>query len=359
MHVRRVLLVICVLCGISLFACGDDDSGGTNPQPDAGISSDVSDAGDDGSAPDAQTASDAEDEADASSSPSPCAAMATARCGAILRCAERRFHFAYADVEQCAEFFEAECEAAMAAPGALQPEDGFTACIAALETQDCSSARAIVQAGDTRHMQLPRACVFAGTLENGTACGAHMQCASGWCKRLADVDCGVCAEIPTVGDPCQRREGCGPTDLLYCSFENLCARAATEGEPCGTVFCAEDLDCIGDADTATCQKRATLGEPCTPESGIGGPHTGPPLCDTGMGFQCDMENNLCFERTIVDMGEQCAFGDDCVGGLCAGTCEPLPGEGEPCVGGWCLPGLVCRNPPDFICAVAAEPASCQ
>ncbi|MDQ3034715.1 MAG: hypothetical protein M3Y87_20055 [Myxococcota bacterium] len=185
-----------------------------------------------------------------------------------------------------------------------------------------------------------RTCRAGGAV--GDSCGTDRECAAGlWC----DPPIGRCATRIAEGGEC-------PTGLLACAdglrcLDGACAPLALAGEPCTdgrALECAGGLTCIDGA----CAAARRAGEPCTylecaddlvcfgdpatcqPPPGEGEPCARSSLCASGL--HCAGE--VCVRDRPA--GARCdSFEDPCegacvrdrTGGL---TCVDAPGEGDPC-----------------------------
>lgn len=165
----------------------------------------------------------------------------------------------------------------------------------------------------------------------GTSCDRDDACSNGVCRE-------VCAEIVAEGEACDENEtaeegqaprvcasgfGCGISEG---EMEATCRVTTptfevTEGQPCGTEepsnLCEPDLFCGFNEDfSLSCKPRVALGETC------------------GVGFL-----NSC------QTGAACV-GIDVENMIFTGTCEALPGDGEPCLPEGlfrCESGLACTE----------------
>ncbi len=175
--------------------------------------------------------------------------------------------------------------------------------------------------------------VFSGAVEQGGACSASFDCASGApCEEqvCAGQCCtGVCGaasppdsppRLAEVGDPCQTHFDC--VVEAYCETDGRCAESPDrEGERCLFGCARGDLYC--DLSTLTCARYAGRGESCDVSA-----QSAPP-CDPAWSF-CDGE---CRDRP--GMGEMCDDADRrCVGGLqcdaATNACVALGTTGDAC-----------------------------
>ncbi len=165
--------------------------------------------------------------------------------------------------------------------------------------------------------------IFHGTLENGAACRADEECASGWCDREESCP-GVCTEPAHEGESCE---------VLSCARDLVCDEgtcraifpAARLGESCGARPCAAGLYCD---DNSVCQARLPEDAPCEYDE------------------QCEV-HLVCIQRRcrepeiVTEEGKACGadeglFCDTGRGLTCAlgpsgiGTCTAFKENGEKC-----------------------------
>jgi hypothetical protein len=250
-------------------------------------------------------------------------AFVLASCDMLVRCGF------YADASSCVEsgdrlppFFD------HARSGCVDVDlEELLGCAAQLRAADCRLEA---------YFDATEACLAAvrGTLAPGGDCANDFECVSGACETTAcgEACCmGTCAsrEIPE-GSSCVSDTDCVPG--AYCASQtNLCTRLPPAGARCHAAReCEEGIGCR----SGVCQLAAGEGEPCEP---------GFFACDV-FGERCDRALARCVPASLL--GGSCsgpALGGDCVGtAWCSeGTCQPLPGVGQPCIDGRCLGSFVC------------------
>jgi hypothetical protein len=257
--------------------------------------------------------------------------------------------------------YEAVCERALYARGALKARQYLETCATKLEARECS-------AGEIIDCEPP-----PGELAEGTPCAHDFQCASGWCQHelvfgsetgVPRVQtCGRCTARLAVGQSCTeaRLERCvyGANCINFqcdtqsaiegqrcpsgsaCGPELRCERLVSSGSRCerrlayggacsDSIQCATGLACagtpgageldggvVGDAPLGTC-RELQAGEPCSNKRG----------CARGLG--CDPDTRRCVAIKYVSPDEAC---DEnvrrCKNGFCVHadfllTTEPLP-----------------------------------
>ena len=207
-----------------------------------------------------------------------------------------------------------------------------------------------------------------GGQDTGEACVEDIQCQPGlYCFRGSSCP-GTCQPYVSEGGDCSGGEQCAPA--LVCA-NGMCVMPVGEGDSCtpsGIPACGPGLAC--DSDTNTCQRifptpSADLGDSCNPMVGS----ASAVFCASGLSCAFAGEDSSgmptfqCIEANLAE-GAPCPFGlpDPCGPGLyCAGldltstppvvmgTCQPIPGAGEPCAAaasplfdeGLCAPGTWC------------------
>jgi len=262
--------------------------------------------------------------------------LATADCRNMEMCQGFNLQANYGDVSTCVSLLGAELS-----PLAVAPRSGATA--AALEA--CAQA---VDALACDQLVPPGVCVFHGIVAIGGPCIVNTQCVAGaYCTTTGENDCGKCAAVATVGEPCLP-ESCAPG--LACvvgSGGSQCAEWAAEGDACSLSSpCAPPFQCV----TGTCATPLEAGDPCADSD---------TPCDSLQGLYCGT-SGTCVTMGIAKVGEPCGSfngvqavcgGPDAMcsfpenGGL-AGTCVPLLADGQPCGGSIttvCAPPSFCSN----------------
>lgn len=294
----------------------------------------------------------------------------------------------YPDLGTCQSRLVAQCEASLSAPSTGATPDSAESCASSLATETCS---------DFFNNTPPEVCqARAGKLSNGAACAFPAQCASTFCALAANQVCGVCQDLPNVGDPCDD-QGCGPGKACVTSYNGsrVCAQPVGDGQACSRVApCQADLTCVGDTTDGLgggvmgqCQPSVvTAGGTCDSARLLA------PACDAHRNLYCPPRQNLrdggavlgtCGAGEYVGAGEQCeratrdggaqvlcAAGAQCVRmdagfSLCVGTAA----DGQPCdiaVGPPCeAPARCVISPADLAAGVTAgtcklrDPSACQ
>jgi hypothetical protein len=264
-----------------------------------------------------------------------------ARCDRNVRCGVWEDHdacvasYEYGDRDQ-----DATLRADIASGVVIVDPTAGAQCLDALASASCLR-------GDAT----PPSCVaaFRGTEPDGAACCMQDECASGACG--GDGRCFTPPALATLG------EACGPptcTPDLYC--QGVCKPLLAVGAACIDVnsACADGAPCTLDPATSAyaCPALPTEGMPCL-------------ILPSGAGW-CGTDGLTCSGQTCVKRprtgescagfpGNPCVDGDTCVG---AETCQPLPGDGEPCsnladdFGDLCEPPFECS--PAGICGVLPD-----
>src|SRR5690242_9848634 len=123
-----------------------------------------------------------------------CKDVATARCQKLMSCSASVLTRRYPSLDVCVTREAQACESSFAAPQNSNSDSRLEACAAALPSQACGDFLAGVSAGDC----LPN----AGPRMNGQPCAFAGQCQSTYCAIADGANCGVCADLPKVGDSC-------------------------------------------------------------------------------------------------------------------------------------------------------------
>jgi hypothetical protein len=132
----------------------------------------------------------------------------------------------------------------------------------------------------------PPDCAPPGKLANGQICAMAGQCASRFCSGTKNSSCGLCADEPLDGAPCDT-SGCAPGQ--ECKTESTGATLCRDRLPVGDTTCTTDYPCqafstcVGASAADVTQAGIctasvlTLGSPC------GGTN---PACEGNLGLAC-------------------------------------------------------------------------
>ncbi|MBN8614896.1 MAG: hypothetical protein J0L92_30130, partial [Deltaproteobacteria bacterium] len=145
------------------------------------------------------------------------------------------------------------------------------------------------------------------TLGGASGGGAGQACLFGefgpfLCAEGLACSSGVCAALPTEGQPCAGTDTCAAG--LGCAFGpegSICIEPRGEGEPCeNRQACREDLHC---GSSGTCTADVAIGDACNPSFGDCG---GACVPDASGGFVCSAR---------VSEGATCLADEDCEASL--------------------------------------------
>jgi hypothetical protein len=213
-----------------------------------------------------------------------------------------------------------------------------------------------------------------GLVENGSACYAGAECASGWCKE--DAACpGVCTAFTAHGASCSKgSDECGPGYLCEGSWMSAtCVPetiGAAAGDPCGSSGCAAELFCNngicanrGARDAACgasgeCQPGLACdfgSRTCKPVVGV---DQSCPAALCGMGLYCRASDSICREQALA--GDDCTdpdstFGVHCIdGSFCLGTTTKRCTNGTAATSATCEPSPTETTPASRICGPQAD-----
>ena len=254
-----------------------------------------------------------------------CNDFATAACGRLQACAPFLVQLAYGDATTCAQRSALGCTPSLTASGSKVTPAQMESCAQAISAETCDESLDNAQ---------PSACANLGTLAAGTACGAHSQCQSGYCKNAVGTVCGTCTARAAAGAACTVDEDC--TAGLLCN-QSACIAPAASKAPCSmTQPCTRSLTCIA----GTCQTPLAVGAACSAATD----------CDGAQGAYCNTQTKMCAQTQLAATGQPCGIvnstvvacsgGDTCVNVMgTQGTCHPPAADGA-----LCGPGVACMSP---------------
>lgn len=205
---------------------------------------------------------------------------------------------------------------------------------------------------------------FTGLVADGGACSLDEECHSGSTCVTSGTGCGVCTRTPAIGQPCTSACARG----AYCNGGTCAAQVAAGGActapgacvvgtsctsgtcqaptlgaagmPCGTGGCQTGLVCAFSGAMTMCRAPRTDGtcqglltgsdcpanQICSAGVGMDGTCGPYPLlgdaCTTACSAPARCVAHVCHES--VQLGETCAGNDDCISGVCDGTCQAPP-----------------------------------
>jgi hypothetical protein len=324
-------------------------SGGGGGRVDAGGTADAPGAGSGDNKGDARVASDLSPP-DLASARAHCDPYAAQLCERLAACSMPYLEGVYGDAQVCQQRVSLACQIEAALAGSGFTPAATAACGAALPMASCEALFGVGVA----------ACQLKGTLPTGAACGAAVQCLSGFCRLPETGFCGKCDVRAAEGATCDTDGACQYP--LLCSEVGRCARPGAEGDfcneshPCGSrlLFCAADN---------TCKRRSAEGKACnrtgaTPEQ----------LCDIGLICR-PSDSGTCRAIRWADPGATCGLPPS--GGtviLCAGsgscvnsTCRPPGADDAACTisplgeSTGCLPPAMCLS---GVCRLP-DPGACH
>jgi len=268
---------------------------------------------------------------------------ASALCAAYANCVGPLFDAMFAG-ESCETRVETQLSGEFGiladiveAGGALYYAELAPACLRVWEERDCAdlNQRSIAECEDA----------IQGTVEVDGECTTDWECVGfNICKFNGECP-GTCTPRGSAGTACERDDEC--RDGLICfDVTGRCVEPIAEDGACGGGVepeCAPGLFCLGADDNAgTAGTCVTMDDGFSRAAGAScGVDTA--LCEPGL--SCVVLEVVGEELTMecaepVDSGDACRIGfpEQCpTGEYCAvatgtleGTCEPLPGDGEPC-----------------------------
>jgi hypothetical protein len=227
-----------------------------------------------------------------------------ARCEYLVRC------HVVATAPDCHASLEQSVIVSPSLPTAIQggivqyDEDAAQSCVDALAGLSCDLAEQV-------DALAPCDDVYAGTLDDGAACGFDLECVSGRCATPAceEACCiGMClpaTALPDIDEACSTF--C--VDGAYCGADSLCHASLPKGAACdATTICVYGLYCAGASQggSGVCSNLPREGESC--------------------------------EGPCAEEGLRCL----------SGACQPVGLAGDPCdTDGDCSPFYSCN--PDRLC----------
>jgi len=271
-----------------------------------------------------------------------CSDLANARCQKFNSCSSFLLKVFYGNIATCEARKELLYSAGLSAKGVTVTPSQLEACVLATSAQSCSDGWA--------HKD---ACHLTGSLPDGSACGAGIQCQSGYCKIPWGKTCGVCTTPATAGANCTSNSDCA-SELICAGGQ--CKTLGAAGAPCSdSQPCQEDFYC----NNGTCAKPATsAGTPCDKNV--------PRSCSVISGLYCP-ESGVCKNIQLVPGGSSCGLGTWCEGdGVCkqkspnalSGTCVSRVADGQHCDASQ---SLYCMSPATCVSGqcVLPNPPACN
>ena len=217
-----------------------------------------------------------------------CADAATAVCDKYNACAPLLIRVSYGDVATCNTRAKPDCKAALAAPNTSNTPSRTAACANDLKNLSCNDLVGGVS---------PESCLpTKGGVANGGACGDDSQCASTFCGKAGDKQCGSCAVAPSLGGACVN-DRC-PSGLDCVS--NVCVKPGGSGASCDAKQpCQGTLGCF----QGKCTALGKAGDACD----TSGNNPTAPNCDiVFQGVVC-AASKKCEVLKVVNAGEPCGF----------------------------------------------------
>ena len=235
--------------------------------------------------------------------------MLRAMCEFDQRC--RPFDFLqFGDVEHCVQRLRLFGDLPFHSPGMRITKDQANACADAMRAARCDEKTELENGG---------VCMFRGTVENGKACLWEYQCASGYCTRRGDFECGVCATPAVEGEVCEDGECLRNTSCReYQDSPPICYKYDVQlGETCNPkppdyIYCEIGARCV----EHVCVALARVGEECEWSDDCDGlsycdqpSYSEKGVCRAvvmrGVGEDCDYDENYCGPRLYCDENEKC------------------------------------------------------
>jgi len=316
--------------------------------PDVAVKSDVIGPSDRGVTPDGLIRREAADESTAQADwKNACSVYARALCQRAFACYAFIFLNHFKDVQHCEDRYGGtDCERQVTSVGSTIAPRDLESCATALSAQSCAK----------RLLGRPRECLWQGSLQDNATCTYDLQCQSGWCDLVSGTWCGSCKPKIPFGDSCPNPGGAGCQEGLMCG-STICSISVKDGGVCrGTeiVTCGNPIPagspCLWTFDCAW--GNACIGGLCAPWKELG------EACEGDDYYACNLEKDefcpygtggtRCTAITRVGIGENCAV----LGAFCTGDArctKPDAGSSYFCTppledGAFCDSTSECRFP---------------
>ncbi|MEP6652602.1 MAG: hypothetical protein ABJA82_04550 [Myxococcales bacterium] len=252
-------------------------------------------------------------------------------CNRLQACAPGLFPLSgFTSVADCMSFFLPPCKDALAAPHTGQTPALVQQCGDGITAMSCTDF--------LQRVTVPACLPQGGTIPNGGSCNSDWQCVSGRCWA-ASVDCGTCAPVASVGEPCHVDPSLAP----LCPQALVCAPTIASG---GALVCVAPVRLGGGcAQTAVCPYNAycdptakvctalpAIGQTCDPSTVLD--------CDpTKAASTCNGVTSRCVAVAAAQGGQACGTvngTDTRCSGACAlgdagvGVCHTFLARGQSC-----------------------------
>ncbi len=262
-----------------------------------------------------------------------CTERAAGSCSYAARCYAYYFDRAWRDLATCVDRTMLACQLEASDPRSNRDDDSIRACTVPADFPCSSDPTYDAALAEYREM-CPEP---VGELQNGSDCGSHAECASGYCIRdSAAQPCATCRP-----DPCAScAEG------LRCVAQGgssvICMNIVEDGGSC-----LQHLDCASlYCKSFVCASPPKEDEPCEPDG---------PGCDGDgqVNLFCNASTLRCERVSLLEAGDtcqamssaaECGGGTTCLPHAATSTCVEPAADGAPCFasqGLGCLPPASC------------------
>lgn len=276
--------------------------------------------------------------------------VAKAFCQKFQSCAPLFVQASYGDEATCEARFKLAVAPSLSANGTGATSGQYESCSADIGGASCD---------DVFSRNFPQSCrTVAGSLADGTACGADAQCKGKLCRLADNSSCGACSSIGAGGAACENDNQC---DYGLTCANKVCVQYGAAGASCDATAhpCKPTLSC----NNGTCATPGEAGAACA-GLGMGG-------CDTLKGLFCNAAK-VCATFGTASAGGACGYDvaagtyTVCTGsGTCkvaagksTGTCTAPAADGAACDavnGPGCTPPATCSG---GVCKIA-DPTTCK
>lgn len=221
----------------------------------------------------------------------------------------------------------------------------------------------------------PPDCAPPGKLANGQTCAMAGQCASRFCSGTKNSSCGLCADEPLDGAPCDT-SGCAPGQ--ECRTESTGAVLCRDRLPVGDTTCTSDYPCqafstcLGASATDVTKAGVCTSSALALGAACGGTN---PACEGNLGLAClgaagaKTCQQVAYVRapaacgTLADGSRAECIDADCFTAVAtdtSGTCIAQAADGAACdtqLGPLCLAPARCVTPIGATTATCVVPSA--
>src|SRR5581483_3537727 len=243
-------------------------------------------------------------------------------------CFAAGFAYSYGTAQNCIQWIRESCMFSVLAPGGGWTPATLDTCVAGRSALACSDF--------LRGNNYPSACYPTGPTQDGQTCIFGHQCASGYCKKANDKNCGTCVPRAIKNASCNTTADC--VVGLACAKNGTCQPPVFAKEACDDARpCQNNLYCKGQQPNmpGICTAPGGPNDACDPTlNGVD--------CDYFQFAWCVASSKQCGSYLTADDGQPCGnlapgqytlckAKSGCVNGNCVAandvgsTCDPSIG----------------------------------